>query len=113
MGLSCCARRLLRRTESSAPVPWRRRGSRNASYHGYGAQPSVMLDRVGSQHQPPLSWRRASASNSAATTAAVGAEVRVTTPSLEWNCIFSVKCILVFPSVMLDHVGSRHQPPLS
>ncbi|BDA48303.1 probable lipase at C-terminar half [Coccomyxa sp. Obi] len=56
--------RLLRRTESSAAVPWKR-GSTNASFHGYGAQPSVMLDRIGSRHQPPLSWRRNSASTTA------------------------------------------------
>ncbi|EIE18442.1 hypothetical protein COCSUDRAFT_68209 [Coccomyxa subellipsoidea C-169] len=58
--------RLLRRMDSSAPVPQRLQGE--ASYHGYGAKLSVMFDRVGSRHMPPLSWRRQSASVSGALT---------------------------------------------
>lgn len=46
------------------PVLWQR-GSTDTSFHGYGAKPSVLLDRVGSRHLPPLSWRRQSASVSA------------------------------------------------
>lgn len=40
-----------------ASALWRR-SSRNESFHGYGAKPSVMLDHSGSQHLRPHSWRR-------------------------------------------------------